>query len=442
MHNFFIGFIFFVGLVSIQSLNIDGFSKVSFYFLDLVICISIYLSLNNKVVNIPFLFLNIFFLLFFLIAPVSQLSVNSESLINTLPINPNEIILGNIVLGFHILGVILGTFGTFQKSVSKICYKPNKIIFKKKNMLIFFMLTIIVFVPMYIDDIQSKLSTILISNEENDSGNIQNLIWNKTIKIFPLFFVWYFFKKYHGFGKYILLILSLTVLFLAKNPIVEHRNSFGAVFLFCGLLFAKKTIIRNRIVQVSMFMLFPLVFSIGAFLAPHRFKSDTLTEEIFSQFNTVHFDAWANYIAAFNFVKNEGFFYGEQLLGALLFWFPRSIWEDKPIGTGIVIGEYLMEKYNHWFSNISSTFPLEGYIDFGILGVIIYGIIIGQIIKRLSRGFESFELENLVSILVICNIFFLYRGPLLSSLAFTFGGCLGLFVFIKLAQLINKFSFK
>mgnify|MGYP001500024177 CR=1 FL=1 len=83
MHNFFIGIIFFVGLVSIQTLNIDGFSKLSFYFLDLVICISIYFSLNNKVVNIPFLFLNIFFLLFFLIAPISQLSVNSNSLIST-----------------------------------------------------------------------------------------------------------------------------------------------------------------------------------------------------------------------------------------------------------------------------------------------------------------------------------------------------------------------
>ena len=46
------------------------------------------------------------------------------------------------------------------------------------------------------------------------------------------------------------------------------------------------------------------------------------------------------------------------------------------------------------------------------------------------------------NICFVVAIFFLYRGPLLSSLAFTFGGCLGLFVFIKLAQLINKFSFK
>ena len=440
MQNLFILFIFILSIISVQLLNIDFLSKLSFHFLNSTICVSIFFSLNREKVNLPYIFLNIFFLLFFLIAPLSQLTINPVSLINTLPFNQNEIIFGNILLALHIVGVILGNFGTIKKTIQKPLNNHN-FLFRKKNMIFMFLITLVIFTPLYIEDILSKFS-ILSLNENDDVGTITNLIWNKTIKIFPLFFVWYFFRKYSGFGKYFLLFLALILLLLAKNPIVEHRNSFGAVFLFCALLFTRKIIIKKRIVQVSMFIFFPLLFSAGAFLAPHRFKSDSLFEEISTQFNTVHFDAWANYIAGFNYVSNKGFFYGEQLLGTLLFWVPRSIWETKPIGTGMVIGEYLMEKHSHWFSNISSTLPLEGYMDFGFIGIIIYGFIIGKIIKKLSVGFDKFDLDNLVSIFIVCNIFFLYRGPLLSSFAFTIGGCIGIAFISKFCQKISNISFK
>ena len=126
MQNLFILFIFILSIISVQLLNIDFLSKLSFHFLNSTICVSIFFSLNREKVNLPYIFLNIFFLLFFLIAPLSQLTINPVSLINTLPFNQNEIIFGNILLALHIVGVILGNFGTIKKTIQQIFKKGTK----------------------------------------------------------------------------------------------------------------------------------------------------------------------------------------------------------------------------------------------------------------------------------------------------------------------------
>lgn len=62
--------------------------------------------------------------------------------------------------------------------------------------------------------------------------------------------------------------------------------------------------------------------------------------------------------------------WGNQLLGSVLFFVPRAIWTNKPIGSGDLVGDY----YNLGFVNFSEALPAEGYINFGVPGVVLFAI--------------------------------------------------------------------
>jgi oligosaccharide repeat unit polymerase len=115
-----------------------------------------------------------------------------------------------------------------------------------------------------------------------------------------------------------------------------------------------------------------------------------------------------------------GFHYGEQMLGNLLFWVPRSIWPNKPIDTGVEIGT-AMAQVN---VNLSSPLWIEFFIDLGIPGVIIGFALFGFLSRRADGFFEISNagfftspsaLQVLVPLLAGYQ-FILLRGPLLQSM--------------------------
>jgi oligosaccharide repeat unit polymerase len=67
--------------------------------------------------------------------------------------------------------------------------------------------------------------------------------------------------------------------------------------------------------------------------------------------------------------------WGNQLYGNLLFFVPRSIWTSKPLSSGNLVGDY----YELSYVNFSEPLPAEGYINFGVPGVILFAIICGML---------------------------------------------------------------
>jgi hypothetical protein len=66
-------------------------------------------------------------------------------------------------------------------------------------------------------------------------------------------------------------------------------------------------------------------------------------------FMSLNYDAFINIGVAMEVVQENGFSYGYQLLSALLFFVPRTIWPGKPESSGLVLGDYLIENYNFNF---------------------------------------------------------------------------------------------
>jgi hypothetical protein len=108
------------------------------------------------------------------------------------------------------------------------------------------------------------------------------------------------------------------------------------------------------------------------------------------------------------------------LATVLLFFVPRSIWPSKSVGSGA-----LVNKLEHSdFTNFSSTFIAEGYINFGVWGSLIFMAGLALFIARYDDKYwfsGGSKYNNLVYPAAIGMMFFMLRGDLLSSFAYSVG---------------------
>ena len=134
------------------------------------------------------------------------------------------------------------------------------------------------------------------------------------------------------------------------------------------------------------------------------------------------YDAFSIIEGARKYVEVADFTYGYQLLGSLFFFVPRSIWVTKPIGSGAMISTFMGQS----FTNISCPLIAEGYVNFGILGVILFALVTGALCTVVDRKYWENAPENLnFSLIKVLYpvlppyFFFMLRGDLMSSFAYT-----------------------
>ena len=124
-----------------------------------------------------------------------------------------------------------------------------------------------------------------------------------------------------------------------------------------------------------------------------------------------------------DFVQIHGITFGNQLLGVVLFLVPRSFWLNKPVGSGYLIAESL-----GWdFKNVSCPIMAEGYINFGLVGIVAFAIVLAVISSRYDRkywgdiGKKRMSFFSLLYPAFLGLFFFMLRGDLLSSYAYICG---------------------
>ena len=144
--------------------------------------------------------------------------------------------------------------------------------------------------------------------------------------------------------------------------------------------------------------------------------------EIERTYITGDYDAYSILIAITRYVKQFGCSYGKQLLGVAFFFVPRSIWPAKPEGTGHTIAKKFL---SNDFTNVSCPLVAEGYINFGLVGVVIFAILTGIICRKMDEKYweTANELSYIRIIYPICifQFFFLLRGDMMSGGAYLIG---------------------
>jgi hypothetical protein len=111
---------------------------------------------------------------------------------------------------------------------------------------------------------------------------------------------------------------------------------------------------------------------------------------------------------------------GQNIISSIFWFIPRSIFEDKNLSSPLIISNFL----NLNFTNITVSFIGEGYLAFGLFGVIIFALFIGILLGNLDTvGWKFISEKSKTTFLyyyyfLFGQIFILLRGDLVSGFSF------------------------
>jgi len=246
--------------------------------------------------------------------------------------------------------------------------------------------------------------------------------------------------------KFVLLlsILLLFLLIIVKNPMLAKRNAIGpliiTIFVFLIPKWFNKNIRFLFFLLLSMVVGFPLVsiFThskhgiVEIILKPFDFLKEIASRDLLRELLTLHYDAYSNILATMEYINSYGIVLGEQLQGSLLFFVPRSLWTDKPVKTGKLIGKHLMDNYNMEFDNLSNPLLSEGLISLGAFSLFLFPVVLAfLVVKMLQWQYSKDFFKQVVAIYFSIYLIFILRGDLSSSLSFFTGTFIGLYLIPK-----------
>lgn len=361
----------------------------------------------------------VFFILFFSLAPFLQ--YQSRSYPWSWTFDDSTIMMGNGLI--FLWGIIVGFVCNRRKLL-----KPSTSEYPRvaKSLLIV-MLGISALVLVYM------VSTIglsdMLSRSTNDieieSSAIRQLV-EKTCRATVTFTcvtsILYYKRSRTGLA---LVVVSLAICVIACAPTGMPRYSAAAIW---GCILIVSLDILNKKV------LFPLMFFIAllvVFPAINVFKgvdysSADIVGSLFSTLGSiptilleVSYDTYSIMLRTIDYVNTYGISFGYQLLGAILFFVPRSLWVDKPFGSGATV----VAAQGQTVTNVACPLPGEGIINFGIAGFFLFAVLASFFIARCDQKYWCSTKRSLFLQIfypqLIFLFFFIMRGDLMSSLAYT-----------------------
>ncbi len=285
------------------------------------------------------------------------------------------------------------------------------------------------------------------------------LLWKKVFFMVPFagiaLCVQYFRKKGKKALNTLMIVATLFFFFVLlmwfKNPLTEKRNALGPIYICFIFLFTPRLLNSNTKTLFFLFLTMIVVFPLSAVFTHTDASFEEITKDpsiffeqmkgggIASAFNTLNYDAFSNIMATIDFVRDYGFSMGYQLLSAFLFFVPRSLWEAKPYTTGQVVGEHLMEKHDFAYFNLSNPMVSEGYVNFGIFGVILMAIALGFVIVRLFSWLQSEDyLKKIMAFYFALHLLFLLRGDFGNGFSYYIGPLLGVIAIPRMIEYFTK----
>jgi hypothetical protein len=400
--------------------NIDEFITLQ---LGIIIISSISIFLNS---HRPYTLYKIFhfFNLFFLgIAPILQYYSNVTFVGEPRISNAAKITASSIILITSILFNVV--YYLFNKECSNIkkyqIYQIKKIKtikFDSNKMLILFITALVSLLVVLAMNKFSFVSLIMRSSYAK-SLNLDKsayLIIDKFIRplSLSLLLITLIFNHKNIFFNFLTFLIFLLTCFptgISRNAVASY---YLPILLIVIPVFRRKNIFVSILI-ISLLTVFP-------FLNQFRQISKVFNPKIelnLDMFKEIHFDAYSSLA---RIIDHDIITNGNQLKGVLFFFVPRSIWADKPYSSGT----FHANKIGMFMDNVSCTYLAEGYINFGIVGVLLFIIILGIFSSVLDQRFwnKSHSVTSVVEIeyiIIVSSLLFILRGDLMNSFSYIVG---------------------
>lgn len=214
------------------------------------------------------------------------------------------------------------------------------------------------------------------------------------------------------------MLLSLGLVVIYCNPMANSRFLFILAFGSIALaLWQPRSPAAAKwvafVALIGMTLVYPL-----ADIFRRGFESARAVETGLEVFAGNDFDAFQQVANAFIFTEERGHSFGHYISSAVLYFVPRSIWEDKATPASIDVA---MSR-NYDFTNLSLPIHAEIYIEFGVVGVVVLLFMLGLFCARADVQWLTLRRTKLA---VLAPVFAmamwgLIRGPL-GSLAPIYG---------------------
>ena len=368
----------------------------------------------------------VFYLLFFVFAPVIQYILGSFPW--SFNHSNDSIVQGNLLLTVWAL-IIWILQSSKSRRVFGVNQKPNwlpanlSVPLTALNVLVFIsgLITVYMIATVGLSDLFARSTNELVF----DSSSIRQIV-EKTSRATVAFVLIASIIRYKSKSDCMIqlilaLIFCLITCFPAGMPRYSAAAIWGSILLVSFSVFKKKKTLFPALFILAFLVVFPAInvykgadFATGDFLA----AAVNVAQHFFDTFLGVSYDAYSVYLRTILYAS-EYQTWGYQLLGALLFFVPRSFWPSKPLGSGATV----VAAQGQTVTNVSCPLPAEAIINFGFLGLIVGAFCVGWLIKRIDDYYwHSDERSLFVTISypqLLFFFFYMMRGDLLSSLAFT-----------------------
>jgi hypothetical protein len=226
----------------------------------------------------------------------------------------------------------------------------------------------------------------------------------------------------------VLLVYSFGLMFIGNYPLSLPRQWLGVVVLtpvFMLLPWRRWQIAALGVGLVALIIfVFPYTdaFRRQGALSGGAVERALRTSVIDNMLHKGDFDVYQQSLNAIVVTEREGYSYGKNFLGAALFWVPRKLWPDKPLGTGQTVAYKVFYPWHQ--TNLSSPLWMEAYWAFGWIGIIMimgaYGLLSGRLdrsfVEARSAGHSSSAIMILLPFLSAYQ-FILVRGDILNGTA-------------------------
>lgn len=351
------------------------------------------------------------------------------------------IIRAQIVVLIGFLGFFIGSFlgkNIFNKVNANFWQLGNKIYFSRLVALIFLSYSLSIFLFGRIGDFSFIFTgRVLASKSIFGSGVMIGLLTKSFLQVpsfISLTISLQVFIALISIGKemarnrnvklfsLILLFLSIMLFSITNFPLYLSRYWLGTIVISIMFIFI------TRIHRGSLFWIIFWIFAVAVFYPLlSRIRYITNVADLSSEVNLYpivdylrsgDFDAFQQIMNTIIYTDLHGFGKGRNFLGASFFFIPRSMWQSKPMGTGMVVAESL----GYSFTNLSCPLWAEAFYSLGYIGVFIVLMVYGMLLSFIDHAYNRYGGSNyLLSLLVAFympyQIFFL-RGDLINGIAY------------------------
>lgn len=366
-----------------------------------------------------------FFLLFFFFAAIVQYMNNHFPWVGYR--SDDVLIDTNLILMLWTVGVIIGQYTKISavEHQSKVKEKLGCNLECDQTLILVVITIVIALIRIKTVGFANLLSRGTSSYSASENGSISMLVekcMQATSYFSTAIVILAYRKRKCSIGA---LIVGMGCLLVAYPPTGIARYAAAAIYFGLLLTFSEKLKKRNIFIFILLgaFSFVLPVLNVFRHLAFDQVDLSSALKNVTDNFSTMwlagDYDAYTMLTMAMDYVSTRGITWMKQLIGVIFFWVPRAIWKNKPVGSGYFIAEQL-----GWsFKNLSCPLPGEAYINLGFIGVLLFAILIGKIMRFLDNCYwyrdndEDRRIDVLYPVIMML-FFFMCRGDLLSSAAY------------------------